>query len=275
MRRTTAKAKPVGRPRRIGIGLLGAAALWACLPAFGADVQPYTQRNSDQPTAPGTLNYVQGTVLLDGNPMSKSNIGSTELGPDQVLATRAGKAEVMLDPGVYLRLDDQTKAKMLSTDITPSRVEVDHGEIGIEVDELHPQNVLQVVDDGVTTQLLKKGYYEFNANSPNVEVFSGKAEVSIGDGIWKQVKARHEMALTNVAQAQPRGFQPNAAEDPMMAWSKLRTQYLDEANRDNNPYYYGDWGWGPGWGGWGPGWGWAGPGWGWRGGWGWGWGWGW
>jgi hypothetical protein len=251
------------------MALLGAAALSVCVPAFAADV-PTLGTNNAQPPAPGTLNYVQGTVLLDGNQVNNSNAGSTELTPGQVLRTRTGKAEVLLDPGVYLRLDDHSQVRMLSTGITPTQFEVEHGRVGVEVDQLFKQNVLLVVDNGVTTQLVKTGYYEFNANSPMVKVFSGRAEVQMRNGAWKQLNGRHEMALAGVAQAEATKFQPNPNEDTLMDWSKLRSQYLAEANRENNPYYHG---YGPGWGPWygGPfGWGW-GPGWGWRWGWGFGW----
>lgn len=219
------------------------------------------------------MSYIQGTVLLDGNPIDKANVNKAELSPGEVLSTRSGRAEVMLDPGIYLRLDDHTRVKMLSMAFTPTQLAVEHGEIGVEVDEIHNQNVLQVIDNGVTTQLIKKGYYEFNANSPMVKVFSGQAEVHSGQNSWKRVSARKEMVLTDVAGARPRGFTPDPAEEPMMAWSKLRSQYLAEANEQNNPYYYGwglGWGWGPGFGWGGPGWG---PGWGWGPGFGWGWGW--
>ncbi len=269
MRSTGSRVKSTRRAWRFAVALLGAAALCVCVPAFGADV-PTLGTNNAQPTAPGTLNYIQGTVLLDGNQMNKANVGSTELTPGQALRTRTGRAEVLLDPGVYLRLNDHSEVRMLSSGLTPSQVEVERGEIGIEVDELHKENVLLVNDNGVMTQLVKTGYYEFNANSPMVKVFSGQAEVQIKNGSWKQVSARNEMPLMDVAHAKPRGFQPNPTEDTLMDWSKLRSQYLAEANRQNNPYYYG---YGPGWGPWygGPfGWGWGGPGWNWGwGGWGW------
>ena len=276
MRSTESRVRSTRRSWQVAIALLGAATLCAGVPAFGANVPSLgTISTNAQPTVPGTLSYLQGTVLLDGNLLDPSNAGNAEIAPGQVLKTLTGRAEVMLDPGIYLRLDDHSEAKMLTMAITPTRVEVEHGEIGVEVDELHDGNVLQVVDDGVTTQLVKTGYYEFNANSPMVKVFSGQAEVHARKGAWTKVGPRHEMVLADAAQAKPRGFQPDPEEEPMMAWNKLRSQYLTETYEQNNPEYgmgYGmGYGWGgPGWGGggWGPGWGM-----GWRMGWGMGWGW--
>ncbi len=267
MRSTESRARSTRRPWPVAIALLGAAAL--CVPAFGADVPSIRGTSNVLNTAPDTLSFVQGTVLLDGNRMAQSNVGNTELSEGQELRTRTGKAEVMLNPGVFLRLNDRSEAKMVAE--SPTQVEVQRGEIGIEVDAIESPSVLQVIDDGVTTQLLKKGYYEFNANSPMVKVFSGQAEVHTRKGAWKAVKPQQEMALASDSQAESRKFQPNPNEDQLMAWSRMRHQNMMAANQQYGSYYpYGEYGWGgPGWGpGWGMGWG---PRWGMGMGMGWGW----
>ncbi len=73
----------------------------------------------------------------------------------QVLRTDIGKAEVLLTPGVFLRLGDHSAVKMISPDLTRTQVEVVQGRVAVEVDEIHPQNNLQVVVAGVPTQLMK------------------------------------------------------------------------------------------------------------------------
>ncbi|HEV2135352.1 MAG TPA: hypothetical protein VGR47_14045 [Terracidiphilus sp.] len=263
----------------LGIGTL-------CLAAFPAagDV-PNAQGNQSYPE-PGTLNYVQGSAYLQGQQLNDKNLGNSELAPGQVLHTSTGKAEVLLTPGVFLRLDDHSSVKMVSPDISKTQIEVRNGEAGIEADEIRPQNDVQVIDRGVTTRLVQRGFYEFFANPAKVLVFTGEAQVDTGDGNHQDVKKHHEMALAAVGEAKPQGFNINHAEDALFNWSKLRSQYLAQASQQYaHEYGYGDapgwywnpwmsgwdmawgprWGWGPGWGwgagwGWGPGWGWAGPG---------------
>lgn len=224
----------------LGIGLLS-------VPALAADVPSPGTMNSAQQPDPGTLNYVQGTVLLDGNQMNKKDVGSTDLAPGQELSTQEGKTEVLLDPGIYLRLDDHSAIKMISNAITPTEVEVEHGRVGVEVDQLFKENVVQLIDNGMTTQLVKTGYYEFNANSPMVKVFSGRAEVEVGNGKWREVKGDHEMALVAALHAKSVKFHLNPNEDELMAWSKLRSQYLAEADYQMAPQYAGWAGFNPGW----------------------------
>ena len=150
---------------------------------------------AENPARPGTVNYVEGAATLNGQPVTGSNVGSTDLNPGEELSTQQGKAEMLLTPGVFLRLDDNSAVKMISPDLTQTQVELEHGRAGIEVDEIHPQNNLDIVDAGVTTQLIKTGYYEFNANQPTAMVFDGKAAVETGDGKYREVKSHHELAL--------------------------------------------------------------------------------
>ena len=260
-----------------GFSLLGVVALcFAALPALG-DV-PNGQGNRSYPE-PGALNYVQGSAFLDGQRVSDETLDKSQIGPGQVLHTTTGKAEVLLTPGVFLRLADQSAVKMISSDISNTRIELLRGEAGLEVGEIQPQNNLEVVVQGATTHLVKRGFYEFIANPPKVLVFTGEARVDTGNGNHQAVKKQREMLLTAGANEKPQSFKADNAQDDLFNWSKLRSDYLAEANRQyENRYGYAaapgwywnpwtpgwDWGWGPGWGwgigwGWGPAWRWGGP----------------
>lgn len=262
--------------------LLGIAAFClAALPALG-DV-PNGQGDRSNPE-PGALNYIQGSAFLDGQQLNNQNLGSSQLAPGQVLHTTTGKAAVLLTPGVFLRLGNQSKVKMVSPDISNTRIELLQGEAGLEVDE-NPQGNLEVTVKGVTTNLVKSGFYEFFANPPKVLVFTGEAQVQTGNGNRQKVKKEQEMLLAAGANKEPQSFNAENARDDLFHWSKLRSDYLAQANRQySNEYGYAaapswywnpwtpgwDWAWGrPGWGwgrpgwGWGIGWGWGRPGWGW------------
>ena len=94
--------------RLIGIaGVFLAAAL--SVPAWGTDPaqpKPHAAR-------PGGLNYVEGQVSIDGEALGAGAIGYTELSPGQSLETGVGKAELLLTPGVFFRLGDNSSAMMI------------------------------------------------------------------------------------------------------------------------------------------------------------------
>jgi len=226
-----------------GFGLLG-------LPAFGANYPDYPipTQPGNYPD-PGTLNYVEGAVHFDGTLLTNRNLQNKELTAGQELTTGTGKAEILLTPGIYLRVGSNSTVKMISPDLAQTQVALLRGKAGVEVDWIQKQNMVQIVDNGVTTQLMKNGYYEFDANPPEAKVFSGRAEVSLGDGRWEKVKAHHELAL---AEGGPRektvAFNDHPTNDGLYNWSRLRSEYLAEAtNQQPGDYWYGYPGWGWGW----------------------------
>src|SRR5258707_7677090 len=145
-----------------------AAALSA--PAFGAN-----------PARPGTINYVEGQVFIAGQALDAQAIGSAELQPGQSLDTQIGKAEILLTPGSFLRLGDNSSVTMISPSLTDTEVRLDKGSATVEVAELHPQNNLIVVQHGETERLLKTGLYDFDADRNLFRVYEGEAVVRQGN----------------------------------------------------------------------------------------------
>lgn len=224
------------------IAMLGAALVSA--QAFGADPVPVPNANQ---AGPGTVNYVEGAAFLNGRPLQRQDVGRADLNPGEELSTEAGKAEILLTPGVFLRVDSNSGVKMISPDLTNTQVEVVKGRAAVEVDQLFPQNNLEIVDGGVSTQLQKPGFYEFNATQPTALVFKGKAAVNEGDGRYKEIKEHHEMTLAANVEAKSINFDPRNAEDQFYNWSSLRSEYLAEANNQIAPEYAGAEGFYPGW----------------------------
>lgn len=212
-----------------GMGFLSA-------PAFGAE-----------PAHPGTVNYIEGAAFLDGKPLNNSNVGNLAMNAGDELTTANGKAEILLTPGIYLRVDDNSAVKMLSPDLALTQVQVDRGRAGVEVDQIFPQNDVRITDGGVETQLVKTGYYEFDANHPEAMVFHGRAEVEIGGGKYEAIKNHHELALEQDGHLKTVSFNAKGTGDDLYNWSSLRSEYLAEANNQiAGNYAYGP-GFNPGW----------------------------
>lgn len=202
------------------------------------------------------VNYVEGAAYLEGQPLGTKDAGNAVLQAGQELRTGNGRVEVLLTPGVFLRVDSNSTIKMVSPDLTRTQVEVEKGRAGVEVDELHDQNNLQVIDAGVTTRLDKKGYYEFDADNAKAMVFKGKATVELANEKNRDIKEHHELALAgtaDMAKVKPADFDTHASDD-LYNWSSLRSQYLAEANNKvvaeyADGGYYPGWYWNPyGWG---------------------------
>jgi hypothetical protein len=216
------------------ITLLGIGAL--CTPAFGVN-----------PARPGTVNYIEGAAFLEGKPLKQHDVGTIDMEAGQILTTTQGKAEILLTPGVFLRLDADSAVKMITPNLTLTEVELERGRAAVEVDEVYAQNNIRVIDGGVATQLVEPGYYEFTADHPTAMVFTGKAAVEVSDGKYKVVKGHHELALAAGVMLKPAKFNIKDATDELTNWSSLRSQYLAEANNELAGEYAGMAGFNPGW----------------------------
>ncbi|MFN7998913.1 MAG: hypothetical protein U0Q18_35140 [Bryobacteraceae bacterium] len=232
-----------GKPRLL-IGPLAAAFLCVAS-AFGAGT-----------AHPGTVNYLEGKVELNGSVLPASAAGSADVEQNQVLRTENGKAEMLLTPGVFLRVGDHSAVRMISPSLTDTSVQLLNGNALIEVTEIFPQNHLRVVDADASAQLLKKGIYQFDATQPRIAVYDGKAVVESQEGDVTVTKGK-ELALAS-GPLKPQKFDRKKAEeqDGLYQWSSLRSEYLAEASWDSartiivdsGPWWGGGWYWSPYWG---------------------------
>jgi hypothetical protein len=230
------------RPLGLALGLGMAAITWAATP----------------PPQPGALNYVEGQASIDSQAVTPKSVGSTTLNTGDVLSTGNGRAEILLTPGVFMRLGKNSAVRMDSPELTNTRVEVLQGEAMVEADILHNEDHVMIAERGATTELDKTGVYDFDADHSLVQVFDGKATVNEGDKRVDLGKGREAQLDAPNAPLKAQKFDRDSAKaaDPLYNWSKLRSEYLADATAATAGTYIVDAGglYGPGW--YGPGWYW-------------------
>jgi hypothetical protein len=210
-------------------GFLAAILLAALLrsPAWGAT-----------PPQPGTINYIEGQVSIDGHSIASSSVGTAQLPAGQTLTTDNGRAEILLTPGVFFRVGDHSSVQMVSPGIADTVLALDKGRAIVEVTAILPENDIQVRLNGASVRLLKPGLYEFKGNQPELRVFDGKAAVQTGDRKL-DVKSGHELAFNAPGKLKAHSFDKKTAEDEFYRWASLRSAYLAEANVDAARTYAG------------------------------------
>lgn len=218
------------------------------VPAWSSDT------NSNRTAVPGTLNYVEGQASIENQTLDPKDIGTAGLQDGQVLETGNGKAEILLTPGVYLRLGSNSSVKMVSNSLTNTEVSLHTGQAMVEVDQLYNENNLRISQPGADTRLVKTGLYDFDATNGGLRVFDGKAVVTADDHNTT-VKKNHQIEL-NSAKLKATSFDKDQVTktDDLYRWSSLRSRYLSEANVNAAEMYYANGWYGPGW--WGAGWYW-------------------
>jgi hypothetical protein len=231
------------------------------VPAWASEATTNSGSNS---AVPGTVNYVEGHANIAGQALDQKSVGKTILDAGQTLATEQGKVEVLLTPGVFLRVGNNSSVTMLANGLTNTEVRLSQGHAMVEVDDIYKQNDLRVIEGDVVARMMKPGLYDFNLRQNEIRVFDGKVEVQDGDRPVA-VKGGHELPVAADAKVKEASFNKKEYESgDLYNWSSLRSSYLAEANVDEaNTLAASDWGWGGWWGAgfWGPGWGWGGWGW--------------
>jgi len=170
----------------------------------------------------------------------------------QTLTTQDGKAEMLLTPGVFLRVAGNSSVKMVSPDLANTKVEVTKGRALIEVIQIRPQNDIRVDMNGASTKLVKQGLYDFDADHAQVRVFKGKAEVMVANQTVG-LGDHHDVVLMAGVNPKSQSFDTKMFEDDFYRWNSLRSGYLSEASVSAARAYVGA-GLGvyaPGWGGYG------------------------
>lgn len=207
----------------------------------------YSQTPAQRQGVPGTINYIEGQAMLNGQPLGPNAAGRTVIQPNQSIDTQAGFLEVLLTPGAFLRIGHNSEVVMQSLGLANVQMQVVHGSAMIEATELIKGTSMQVNMAGATTQIEKSGLYDFDANRQAVSVLDGKAKV-LEASRAKNIGKNHEVLLAN-SDLKSQGFDKQVAQnDPLYVWSKARSETEAQANVNvaSNVAEYGGW-YGPGW----------------------------
>ena len=219
-------------------------------------------QNTPNMATPGTVNYIEGQVSVNGSNLTGSRSQSPAvLQPGQVLDTQDGKAEVLLSPGVFLRVGRNSEVRMDSQDSVDPRVELTRGEAMVEVDQKLNGARVDVMTRGTDATILKNGLYRFDSDKGLIEVLDGKLSVP-ENGRVKEIGKGKEFVLNGGPVPTVAGFD-RKAEDDLYVWSRMRSGYMAEVNESEaqnvyggyapfagagwywNPYFA-SWGWLPG-----------------------------
>jgi len=174
----------------------------------------------------GTVHYSEGVVFVGQKPVDHKFGQFPSVKPGEELRTESGRAEILLTPGAFLRVDENSTVRMLANQLSDTRVEVVSGSAMVECDELLPDNALTLVYHGANIKVQKNGLYRLDADHAMFRVYDGQAVVQSETGPLT-LKHGKETGLNSVPQAEH--FDAKA-EDAFYAWSKMRSGVLAYAS---------------------------------------------
>ena len=144
-----------------------------------------------------------------------------------MVRTADGRAEVLLTPGVVLRLGENSSLRMISNRLVDTRVELLSGSAVVEADAIAKDTQVTVVCKDGTVTLPKAGLFRFDTEPAQVKVFKGEADVEVA-GDTKTISSGHLLPLGGET-AMVQKFDADDT-DSLDRWSHRRASYLAMAN---------------------------------------------
>lgn len=178
----------------------------------------------------GVLHYAEGEVTVGTGAAAiqvETQVGGryTELKEGQELATGEGRVEVLLNPGVFLRMGENSTITMISTRLSDTRLELTRGVALVEVAEISKDNAVTILVKDASVTFSKMGLVRMDVDS-GIRIYKGEAQVMAG-GTPQTLKEGREMqfAADNVVAK----FDAKVG-DPLYRWANRRSEFIAMAN---------------------------------------------
>lgn len=180
----------------------------------------------------GMINVAEGDVFLADakggeKPVQPKPAEFVEVKEGQTLRAAEGRVEVLLTPGSFLRMADNSSFKLFSNRLNDVRLDVTSGVVMIEAAELLEDNHITVLTKDAAVVLTKAGLYRFDAEPAGVRVYTGEAIVDV-NGQKTTLKGGRE--LVSAAGGWTPGKFDAKETDALYRWSKRRSGYIAMAN---------------------------------------------
>ncbi len=178
----------------------------------------------------GLVNVADGEVFLAGKAVAPKPSEIIQIGAGSVLRTGEGRAEILLTPGSFLRMPDQSAFTLDRTNLDDVCLTLTQGTILIEVAELLDGNTITVKLKDAEVRLARGGLYRFTDDPVGIRVYEGEAVVKTPDGEQRLKKSRQ---LTATATGWEPGKFDTDDTDALHRWSRRRSEYVAMANRSS------------------------------------------
>ncbi len=176
----------------------------------------------------GLIHYAEGRVYL-GDQLVESKFGEfPDIKENAQVRTEDGRVEILLTPGVFLRLGENSAIRMVTNRLIDTRLEFLSGTALVEAAELLKDNAVTMVYKDYAVQLQKKGIYRFDSEPAALRVYDGTAVVQF-NGQTEEVKEGRILAMDGDLKLAR--FDKNKDDlDELYRWAHRRSEYISMAN---------------------------------------------
>jgi hypothetical protein len=198
---------------------LFALALAARVPAFAQSVVS---------THSGVLYFFEGSVFVGDKQLEQKFGKFPNVDEGGELRTETGRAEVLLTPGVFLRIGENSAIRMLSNQLSDTRVELLRGSAILEANPEAKDTKVTLFYKNWQIRVPREGVCRIDAEPPQVQTYKGEVEVSV-QGKTDVVTVKEDETLPLAAVLVPRKS-AEAGGDGLKNWAMTRSQAVSADN---------------------------------------------
>jgi hypothetical protein len=200
--------------------LLSASAisLFLCLPSFSQEV--VSARS-------GVVHFLEGAVSLDDQPLDRKAGVFPTMKEGSTLRTEKGRAEILLTPNVFLRMDENSAVRMLSSSLTDTRLEFLQGSIILDSIDAPGVPAIALTYKQSQIRFPKHGAFRLDSDTDVLRAYSGEAQVVPAGGKPVSVDNAHlyffTLGLTDKFM--------DRSDDEFYDWAKDRHEAISSQNQ--------------------------------------------
>jgi hypothetical protein len=179
-------------------------------------------------THSGLIYFFVGSVYLGDEHLEQKFGRFPDVGEGRELRTALGRAEVLLTPGVFLRLDENSSIHMLATVFSDTRVELLSGSAIFEVTETSPGTAVKVIYKTWQLTVPREGTYRIDTAPPRIRPYKGEVKVGT-EGVIETVTVREGEVLP-LAEVLVPEQSVTLGNDDFKLWAMSRSQSISADN---------------------------------------------
>jgi len=181
------------------------------------------QAQSVVSTHSGIVYFFEGSVCLGDQVLQPHPGKFSSVPPGAELRTAEGRAEVLLTPGVFVRIGARSAIRMVANELSDTRVELLAGSALVDSAEPNSGTSVTLIYKNWSVRFLEQGVYRIDTDPPRLSILQGKAEVSAGTGKGITVGRDMNLPFASVLVPQPSSDWP---QDALSAWAEGRQQSI-------------------------------------------------
>lgn len=167
------------------------------------------------------VHFYEGSVSIDGRALENKFGRFYDIKDGSELRTDDGRAEVLLTPGVFLRVDRNSAIRVRSNRPKNTRVEFGGGSASIQVPDGAPAGAVSVLYKDYQVRFRTAGMYRIDSTPPEIRVEKGEAEVATGG---RSIVAAEGQAAPFAVPLQARAAR--TSEDTFDLWATDRNEAI-------------------------------------------------